>query len=288
MPELSGSARGRDGGGAGTRRARNGDIDRLRFVGALGIVWFHIGAPGASVGHAALLMFMMLLVYFSAGRPLAERAHRLLMPWLIWSVIYGALKVADAIVSGHPLSSEFDWWMLATGPSLHLWFLPFSFAFVVLSRVLESSAAQMVAVVVGIVALWAADAVKLPPPLAEWVFVAPAALTGLAMRWWPPSIVLGIVVAATMILASLGPNSMVAWKLCFAALIVLVALRGAREGTPRSAWLGSLSLGIYLVHPAIAAMAMRVGLENRPFYLVVVGGTVAVAILIRRHAPWLA
>lgn len=77
MPELS--DRAQDGGGGvsrkfGAKSVRYGDIDRLRFVGALGIVWFHVGAPGAAVGHAALLVFMMLLVYFGVGRPLAERA----------------------------------------------------------------------------------------------------------------------------------------------------------------------------------------------------------------------
>ncbi|QIE55580.1 hypothetical protein G5B40_08995 [Pikeienuella piscinae] len=233
-------------------------------------------------------MFMMLLVYFGAGRPLAERARRLLTPWLIWSAIYGALKMADAIASGHPLSDEFDWWMLTTGPSIHLWFLPFGFAFVALAQVLESTIARVAVVVIGFIVFWRVGAVSLSPPLREWMFVAPAAIVGLAMRWWSPSLVLALAVVAVVLAASLGPGPMTVWKLGIAALVVLAAILAARPGTPDSTWLGSPSLGIYLIHPAVAAVAARSGLQGWPLYLVVAGGSIAAAILIRRYAGWLA
>ena len=56
------------------------------------------------------------------------RARRLLMPWLVWSVVYGGVKLAEALVEGQPLGSAFAPWMLLTGPAIHLWFLPFAFA----------------------------------------------------------------------------------------------------------------------------------------------------------------
>lgn len=43
----------------------------------------------------------------------------------IWRVIYGALKIAQATSCGAPILEEFSWWMLLTGLSLPLWFLPF-------------------------------------------------------------------------------------------------------------------------------------------------------------------
>lgn len=173
--------------------------------------------------------------------------------------------------------------MLATGPSIHLWFLPFSFAFVAFAQVLEATAVRAAVVAIGFIIFWQVEAVSLPPPLREWMFVAPAAIVGLAMRWWSPSLVLAAATGGTA--SALGSSPTAAWKLGIAALVVLAAILAARPGTPDSAWLGSLSLGIYFVHPAIAVVA---GLEGWPLYLVVAGGAIAATILIRRYAPWLA
>ena len=41
---------------------RNATLDLARLVAAFGIVLFHSGAPGASLGFAALPFFMMLLL----------------------------------------------------------------------------------------------------------------------------------------------------------------------------------------------------------------------------------
>jgi peptidoglycan/LPS O-acetylase OafA/YrhL len=78
---------------------RNGTLDHARLIAAVGIVVFHSGAPGAWVGYAALPFFLMLLIVLAW--PAAERqslpafargrAARLMIPWLIWSCIYGTL-----------------------------------------------------------------------------------------------------------------------------------------------------------------------------------------------------
>lgn len=56
-----------------------------------------------------------------------SRAQRLLLPWLVWSAIYGAMKLAEVAVTGVPLRHEFAPWMWLVGTAIHLWFLPFAF-----------------------------------------------------------------------------------------------------------------------------------------------------------------
>lgn len=114
--------------------SRNASLDYARLLAAIGIVWFHSGAPGAHLGYAALPFFLMLtewMAFATAGRMsfapyVLSRLNRLMLPFAAWSLVYGGLKLVEIALSGRPLSSEFAWWMLATGPALHLWFLPFA------------------------------------------------------------------------------------------------------------------------------------------------------------------
>lgn len=114
---------------------RNAALDYARLIAAIGIIVFHVGAPGAAVGYAALPFFLMLLLILAFPAALRQdfasyarsRASRLIWPWLTWSLVYGALKAAEVILGGKTVSSEFMPWMLLTGPALHLWFLPFAF-----------------------------------------------------------------------------------------------------------------------------------------------------------------
>ena len=119
---------------------RNGTLDYARLLAAFGIVFFHAGAPGGAIGYAALPFFLMLLVVLafpgavrvSFPAYLRGRVQRLLVPWVIWSGVYGVLKLAELVVTGAPFGSEFSLNMILTGTALHLWFLPFAFlAFVI-------------------------------------------------------------------------------------------------------------------------------------------------------------
>lgn len=42
--------------------ARSATLDYARFLAAVGIIVFHVGAAGANIGYAALPFFLMLLV----------------------------------------------------------------------------------------------------------------------------------------------------------------------------------------------------------------------------------
>lgn len=56
---------------SGTRPLRNPTVEYLRYIGAAGIVWFHLNGPFAWVGHAALDVFVILSVVF----PWNQNAH---------------------------------------------------------------------------------------------------------------------------------------------------------------------------------------------------------------------
>lgn len=115
---------------------RSTALDYARFPAAIGIIIFHVGAPGANIGYAALPFFCILLVFLAFPAAVkkdftayaASRAKRLLQPWAIWSLVYAALKLAEVGVSEARLETEFAAWMLLTGPAIHLWFLPFACA----------------------------------------------------------------------------------------------------------------------------------------------------------------
>jgi len=90
---------------------RIANIDRLRIVAAVGIVWFHtMGAPYRRIGYTGLPIF--LLVFFSlilrsthadsTAQFLKRRWDRLMVPWLFWSIVYGLCRSVKAF-------SMMDW-----------------------------------------------------------------------------------------------------------------------------------------------------------------------------------
>lgn len=106
------------------------DIELLRIVSAFGIVWFHSGAKGHELAYAGLTVFLILSTYFArsegnARTLLRRRFERLLIPWLFWFALYGALNLAR----GAPVlpSGEGTLAALLSGPSIHLWYMPFIF-----------------------------------------------------------------------------------------------------------------------------------------------------------------
>ena len=149
---------------------RNGSIDILKLLGAFGIILFHSGAPYASVGLAALPMFVMLLVYFGVRSPFASTANRLLKIWVIWSAIYAGLKLAQGVISGTKFELEFEPWMVWTGTSIHLWFLPFCVLVLathtLILRHLSDRALISASITVSVFCLFAAQG-PAPIPLAQ-------------------------------------------------------------------------------------------------------------------------
>ncbi len=254
---------------------RNATLDHARLVAAAGIVIFHSGAPGAALGYAALPFFLMLLTGLAWGaaerqsfQPFAQdRLHRLLLPWVIWSAVYAALKLAEAALTGRPAAAEFAPWMWLAGPAIHLWFLPFAAAVCLMLWPLAQAARGLTDETrTGLAVLLAAAAAAavrapaesaLPRPFAQWAFGAPGALFGAALAAMPGLAGRAALVAgATAALAAAGwPPGALQLVLAGAALWLCLALPLPDSHAARTA--ASLSLTVYLAHPLVASVLLR-------------------------------
>lgn len=249
----------------------NASYDYARLIAAFGIVLFHAQAPGAQIGYAALPFFLMLMVVMALpgaartqpGSYARARWARLMRPWLIWSAVYAALKLAEVALTGATLADEFAPHMLLTGPAIHLWFLPFAFVTCLALYPLARRCAGRIGPALALLALaLALQALRqgpaLPVPLAQWAYVAPAACLGLGLallRSTPnlqAGLGLGFVALATLCgwtdgLAQLG--------LALAALLAcgLVHL----PPTWASGLAARASMGVYLAHPLVFSLLER-------------------------------
>lgn len=108
------------------------DIELIRVVGAFSIVWYHAGVIGHEVSYAGLVVFLILSIYLSGVRAvqngvgLKRSYERLIVPWFFWFFIYGLLN----LIFNKPIFSKSNGVVFGvlSGPSIHLWYLPFIFA----------------------------------------------------------------------------------------------------------------------------------------------------------------
>lgn len=252
---------------------RNATLDIARLVAAFGIVWFHVGAPGAAIGYAALPFFLIVMMVMAAPgaermgfTPYAKgRAERLLRPWLLWSAIYAVMKLAELVITGAPFASEFAPHMLLTGPALHLWFLPFAFLACLLvypamhlGHQTQRGPAIILLTGAALLALGLAQGRGLPVPLAQWVYAGPAVCLGLAMalaegRLWRIGLILfgftGLALAIGWT-AGLG-------QLALAGTALWLCLALPRPGTALSSRAAAAAMGIYLAHPLALSLLLR-------------------------------
>ena len=276
---------------------RNGSIDLLRFGGAIGIVWFHLHLPGYEIALAALPMFVALFVCFGLNRNIAHLNRRLLYPWLIWSAIFGAAKVAQALVHGTAISDEFALWMILAGPAIHLWFLPFSYLFVLLARRVRPEGLLPMGIALVPIAFWLANTAQLPQPFAQWVSVIPAAFMGVLLHFirQNPSMVVTvgwISVALAAVLAMTGWDS-VALQYAIGIGAVLLAFACPIRATRTSRIMAEVSFGVYLLHPLVFALALSLnvmeGLSHSVISQFAIAFVVSLAgtLLLRRSLPGL-
>lgn len=278
----------------------NRTIDLVRFLAALGIVWDHARAPLADIGYLSLGLFLMLTSYFAVGSYdraaakgqaqgfWAQRAQRILVPWLAWSAFYKGLQyyMADDWRTVPLISDPFS---LLLGSWIHLWFLPFvMIALSVVPMIARGvrTPATMYAFAAGLIAIsalfgWLHRNLGWSEPWPQWWFSIPLFLYGLfaalgrrnGMPWLPLGTACLASVAtvavepgfATFIAEFTDPNRLSTYvtgpgfasmQMVLVAVVFEIVSRIRIRGTWPT-WLAGFAFGIYVLHPFFMLVAFK-------------------------------
>lgn len=283
---------------------RRQDIELLRVISAFGIIWFHTTTYGAATAYGGLIAFLILSIFLGgkSGAPdvdtLRRRASRLLVPWFVWFVVYGALNArhGESIV---PLEQGLASGIMA-GPSIHLWYLPFIFlALVALDlvrahvrpRTLAYASAAAALIIVATAPWWRPHTLAMPYPLLQWADASGPVLVGVFLlcaaaipRSHRNSIAVLLVLCAIGVATS---NSIgISYAVGFFACMLISSNVLERRITVHVAPLSEATFGIYLSHILVYRALLKytnVSGELMPVAIFLV--CAAVVITLRKLAP---
>lgn len=263
-------------------------LEWARLIACIGIVWFHAKAPGARIGYGGLVTMMAISVALAArsgsrrtpGQVIKNRLRRLMRPWLFWSAVYGIVSATVILTGLHPLHERFHGWMLLTGPSLHLWYLPYAFVATCLAalvaRWLDSThllptVTWLILPIASIpLCAWLLTRISDVTPLGQWAFACPAVFMGFAVGRAPTQPVphriylIGLfssIATGCLVAWALGWNQMATPMLSGSIGLILASMLRTSAG-PLLAWLSGLSFGVYLVHPLFALAILKSDLDQ--------------------------
>jgi fucose 4-O-acetylase-like acetyltransferase len=242
------------------------DIEALRVISVFGIVWFHSNASGHDIAYSGLVAFLILSMYLAGSVPvsiiesIAKRFARLIIPWMIWFVIYGAvnsLKGKPPVDSSNGLAAG-----ILAGTSLHLWYLPYIFFALVLfdalrryvsERHIAIGSAILVICAFASVPYWRQASIASGYPYAQYAHALPGLFLGVFFLYYRklPSTTSKSLLIIILLLAYLRipyEDIGIPYALGICAGYAIVN-RSAASKTPRFIGaLGKYSFGIYLIH----------------------------------------
>lgn len=281
-----------------SNHARNASFDYARLIAVIGIIWFHTSAPYGDIGYSGLAYFLILIPMLAIPqigrlrhmrhrappvvRFAATRGMRLLVPWLAASLVYGALKTID-VSRGAAWGDEFNTTMWLTGTALHLWFLPFAFFICLMLWPMGRWAPHMKRAVrthlcmtcmcAALMALAYWQTADLPTPVAQWAHALPAVLLGTALALTGGSFWRMMGIAALFFCMALSANWITGLQELGIATVVLLGCQIFKtKPSALSGFAARVSLALYLVHPAVAAVVMRGHIfpENSTIFAIIV------------------
>ena len=295
-------------GAAGSSAApRRQDIELLRIVGAFGIVWFHTQPYGAAVAYGGLIAFLVLSILLGGksgpvtAQTLGRRARRLLVPWMVWFAIYGALNRTqglDFIALDRGLVSA-----VMAGTSIHLWYLPFIFLCLTgldvlkahLPRPVLAYAAAAAAIAITAAApVWRPVTLALPYPCLQWADALAPVLAGVfllcadALPVWhrrAMALVLFGCAVAVSVSESIGTSYAIGYGACLVIASGLLKSHIRVNLLP----LSEATFGIYLLHILVWTMLLThadVPRDFMPFAIFSIAASVVIAL--RRLMPRIA
>jgi membrane-bound acyltransferase YfiQ involved in biofilm formation len=263
------------------KAARLANVERLRVLAMLEIVRYHDHNDRLMlVGGLGLPTFLLLTNLFNCTlthkrgpeKFMQDKRKRLVVPWIFWSLFYGAFLAISAIRHHEPLSETFTWNMILAGTSSHLWFVPFAFASAAavagaqhLTRNLPDRATGNVALVIGAVVLIGLGLLpekEYIAPLPQWLLSTPSTFLGFAFGrlvladgpQFRVKTALPIAIGAlalSVYCALFFPNFLMQ-RYATSTLLVIAALLVHGKPDRVSTFLSPLLFGIYLVHHFIA------------------------------------
>lgn len=284
--------------------ARLPDIDLLKGVAALGIVCYHATAAWHAVTYAGLVVFVALTAALAlksglAGeRPVRRRAARFLLPWLFWWLVYAAVNA----VSGAPIVELRNGLVagLLTGPSVHLWYLPFAYCTVCAvdaaahcldTRALRWLPIALAASALALAAVWRPASLAAGYPWAQYLHAAPAVAIGVHMATFRrhslsldplAASLLALACLVSLDVAGVGVPYLVGVAAAFLFTHLLRPLLRERD----FGWLSSRLLGVYLLHPLfIRAIRHFVDAPGLLLPLLAALSTFVAVGLVQRAAP---
>jgi membrane-bound acyltransferase YfiQ involved in biofilm formation len=266
---------------ARAKAVRLANVERLRVLAMLEIVRYHDHNDRLFlVGGLGLPTFLLLTNLFNCTLThkrgpeqfMQDKRERLVVPWIFWSLFYGAFLAISAYRHQEPLSETFSWNMILAGTSSHLWFVPFAFASAGavalaqhLTRNLPDRATGNVGIALGAVVLIGLGLLperEYIAPLPQWILSTPSTFLGFALGrlvladgpQFRVKTALPIAIGALLICgycALFFPNFLMQ-RYATSILLVLAVLLVHGKPEPVSVFLSPLLFGIYLAHHFIA------------------------------------
>lgn len=301
---------------------RLANVERLRLLAMYEIVAFHVSEQRLPI-IAGLGLPTFLLLNNAFNCTLSERmgtrgflrtkVGRLLVPWLLWSVIYLALQLLERYRHEEPLLEGFSAWMLIGGTYTHLWFVPFSLVGSLVIAGLQARTSQHPHGWAGLTALLAGAALtvaggqllatgRVEWPLLQWLFALPAVPMGFGLgrmllaadatvrrrlAWISTAVALACVGVSLILAASAGPD----WEMVrrYAVSLSLVSIGFVWPGASDrfSQRLAPLLFGVYLSHPLILRVYQATHLPVPPtaLFAALVFGVSALLVLVLQRTP---
>jgi surface polysaccharide O-acyltransferase-like enzyme len=298
---------------APTERLAN--VERVRLVAMFEIVAFHVSEQRLPV-IAGLGLPAFLLLNNAFNCTLSERmgtraflrvkVAKLLLPWLVWSLVYAAVLVLEKLRHHEAVAEAFSGWMLIGGTYTHLWFVPFALAgglFVAWLQARTRRVSQrrmtfgMLAVGSGVVLtagiILSTGAVEWPA--LQWLFALPSPVLGFALgravlaadrRLLIQASALVCLVAVgcwVLSLAMFVPEMVTRYATALA--VVMLAFLWPGRMDPFSKRLTPLLFGIYLCHPLLLRIYQGAHLPQLPvavFAAIIFFGAAALVAVLRR------
>lgn len=260
------------------------NAERLRLIATVEIVAFHSITPPEWILGFSLPYFIALSIALNV-RPdrgisfsdyIADKAKRILLPWVFWCVVFGLINGANTLRLGIDLADRFSFSMVLYGTSIHLWFLPFLFAAQIFCETINRVTKGWSFVRLSVVLLpLAAGVFYVSPIQPSWIPQPPAYQWGFGFAVLLPSLLVGRAhllpsdsqrkgwllfwTATGCALSALGWAISVDeyrfWGMAIAALGVVYLAPGSSDRITEM--LSPLTYGIYLIHPIFILLLHR-------------------------------